>query len=169
MKLTRCALFSLLLPAPACGKTATPLTPTDVCKLENDNQAVTFTAYLTVPIMVGACGSACSVEASDKWDYSKKTVSLELPVGTGPLTMKALPAITQNYQQIGAGSFVVHGSDGKEIGIGSRVQVTGTLRAKMLDLSKGMSSREIQAGAATKVLDCSTTPTEIIAVPAQRN
>lgn len=128
------------------------------CKLAHDGQSVTVVGYLAVPIMIGDCTKACTINLASTRDYTNDTLAIRLPIGNTPLTMNPLPPATTNLQQVGAGSFVVNDSDGKQRMIGERVQVAGTIRASMVkhrDYGLGGDGKEIET------LQCSLEPRTI--------
>jgi hypothetical protein len=100
------------------------------CDTANDGKQVTVVGFLQVPLMVDPCTDTCVVTIADTREYAAKVISLQIPPGTGPLSMKALPTELQFLQQVGAEYFTVTDSDGKPQPVGTRVRVTGTLQAK---------------------------------------
>jgi hypothetical protein len=125
------------------------------CDAANDGKTVTVIGYLSTPLMAGVCGDTCSVDLAETREYTNKTLTLLVPAGTGPMTMKPLPTDLQFLQEIGADAFTVVDSDGKEQRVGERLRVTGTLEAKHRVMEAQYGNPRIE------YLDCNLRPATI--------
>jgi hypothetical protein len=116
----------------ACGggrSKPAALTVVEACKPEHDKQVVTVEAFTNVPIMAFPCAKVCSVDVSDAPDYSNHTMEMDIPVGTGPLTMEGLA--NDGSTMVPASHYTIVDSDGKRRAVGAKVRITGKVEARI--------------------------------------
>ena len=131
-------LTGLLVIVTGCPHQPAPGESVDeVCSLDKHETEVHVSGYLMPPVLTIGCVESCSMSITSSRS-ERYGVSATFPVGDGPRTMAGIQPLEGatspgELKRIPASAYRLTDDDGRNLGPGDVVRMTGTLRASQGD------------------------------------